>query len=1121
MTKLKHLVVLIALTCFATAISAQTIHFSLLSSTSQEAVVRVDFGSYHTENVMVNGEMMQKLHAEKTYPILESGQPELLQSAFSLIIPEGSDPVIEILDSQFSEIENFALAPSKGKLYRNQDPATVAYTKGVAYQCDKYLLGSSATLGEDYQLRDYHGVSIKVYPFDYNPVAKKLKAYSSVTMKVKFNSNRSVQTAQKNNRTFDAVYANQFLNYGGLRGTPVAEEGDILIIAPEQFLAAMQPYADWKIRNGYNTEVVNLSNVGSNANTIKSYILDYYNNHNLAFVIIVGDNAQFPTPTVSGNKSDNYFTELVGDDSYPDIILGKISAETVAQVETQVQRFIAYEQNPSETSHFPVFMGIASNQGPGDNNEYDYQHIRNINNKLQNYTYTSGYELFEGSQGGLDASGDPTASMVATAVNSGVGIISYCGHGAEQQWVTTDFNNNDVNALTNVGKLPFILSVACVNGEYHTGTCFAEAWLRATHNGEPTGAAGFLGSTINQPWNSPMCAQDAMIDLLVGTTPADQKFTFGGMFFNGEIHMLDVYNDVAVFRTWILFGDPTLQMRTAVPQQLDLAYNNILPMGIPSVAFSSVVENAKVSVVRGNEIVATGRIVNGQYTLEFSEPYLPTDTLRILATAPNYLPFDGILTFIPNEGPFIIAGDLSLTDDQFWTVNNRPNNLPEYSKVMKATPQFINIGSDPASNVLVNISTEDEYISLIGSTGPVSNLSMTIPSIAAHDTFSNPPYFFFKVNDLAPANHNSAIKMEIIFNGDTVKQTKTFKLYAPILKITTLTIDDTQEGNGNHRVDYNETFTCRITITNTGNMPIIGGNLFLENPGEELLLQTDSVHFGAIEENGSVTVSFQATADGSIEEPVTTFLRAGYWVNFYHDYAVFPIKIGAVIEDWETGGFTNMNWQNTSSSPWTIITQGPHSGTYFAKSGQISHNGNTTLKISVESTVDDSISFYYKVSSEETYDKLTFKIDGSAVGDWSGNIHWTYASFPVGPGTHTYTWTYSKDNYGTSGKDCAYLDDISFPCGVINHPVNIDEFAKTASIQVWPNPTADVLHVQMSDEGQEYMYQLWNLSGQLLRGGRLEAGFADIDVQSCAPGTYILKVENRNHEVQTAKIVKR
>ena len=1122
MTRLKHLVVLIALTWFATAISAQTIRFSLLSSSSQEAVVRVDFGSYHTENVMVNGEMMQKLHAEKTYPILESGQPELLQSAFSLIIPEDADPNIEILDVQFSEIENFALAPSKGKLYRNQDPETVSYTKGPAYQCDKYLMGSAAAIGDDYQLRDYHGVSIKVYPFDYNPVAKKLKVYSSVTMKVKFNGSRSVETAQKNNRTFDAVYGSQFLNYGGLRGTMVNEEGAILVIAPEEFMPAMQPYVDWKIKNGYPTEMVSVVTAGNNANAIKSYISNYYNDHNLAFVVIVGDNAQFPTPTVSGNKSDNYFTELVGNDSYPDIILGKISAETVDQVETQVQRFIAYEQNPSETSHFPVFMGIASDQGPGDNNEYDYQHIRNIDNKLQTYTYTSGYELFEGSQGGLDDSGNPTASMVSTAVNSGVGIISYCGHGDVQEWVTTGFNNNNVNALTNVGKLPFILSVACVNGEYHTGTCFAEAWLRATHNGEPTGAAGFLGSTINQPWNSPMCSQDAMIDLLIGTTPADQKFTFGGMFFNGEIHMLDVYNDVEVFRTWILFGDPTLLMRTDVPQQLEVAYTEVIPVGVPNLSFTSTVDNAKISVTHGNEIVAVGRIEDGQYALEFSQTYLPTDTLNVLAVAPNYLPYEGTISFIPNVGPYVITGSLDLVDAHLQYVNNRPNNLPEFGKIMKAIPQIINIGSDPASNVLINISTEDEYISFVGNDGPCTELSLTVPSIASHDTLDNPPYFFFKVDDLAPANHNSVIKMSIIFNDDTVRQSKTVKLYAPELKITSLVIDDDETGNGNHRIDFNETVTCKVTIKNMGNMPIVGGALFLENPGNEILLQVDTIHFPAIEANGFVTVPFQVTAASTIEEPVTTFLITGIWVNFYHDYNIFPVKIGAIVEDWETGDFTNMQWQNTSSVPWTIVSQNPHSGSYCAKSGSIGSSASTMLRISSETTISDSISFYYRVSSEENGDKLTFKIDGRTKGTWSGNIPWTYASFPVLPGTHTYTWTYSKDYWGSHGMDCAFVDDIVFPGGVINNPVSIEDHVQnSANIQVWPNPTADVLHIQMNEEGQEYTYQLYNLAGQLLRGGRLEAGFADIDVQSCASGTYILKVENRDHETQTVKIVKR
>ena len=46
-----------------------------------------------------------------------------------------------------------------------------------------------------------------------------------------------------------------------------------------------------------------------------------------------------------------------------------------------------------------------------------------------------------------------------------------------------------------------------------------------------------------------MCAQDAMIDLLIGTDQNNQNFTFGGMFFYVLFKMLDVYNEVEVFRT--------------------------------------------------------------------------------------------------------------------------------------------------------------------------------------------------------------------------------------------------------------------------------------------------------------------------------------------------------------------------------------------------------------------------------------------------------------------------------------------------------------------------------------------------------------------------------------------
>lgn len=1105
--------IIIALGFLAT--QAQNIQFTLLNSNANEAVVRVDFGTYTTETVSVNGVEMQKLQMADAYPVLKKGSPELLQTAFSLIVPEGSQPEVEILNAQYSEITGFALAPSKGKLYRNVDPATIPYFQSSEYQSANYLLDNAVQAGESYQLRDYQGMSFKVYPFDYNPVAQTLKAYTSVTVKVRYNGNRAIAPANKNNRTFDAVYAHQFLNYNGLRSTPVAEEGDILIIAPEEFMEAMQPYADWKTKNGFSTEIVSVAAAGNNATNIKSYISDYYNEHNLAFVVIVGDNAQFPTPTVSGNKSDNYFTELVGNDSYPDIILGKISAENVEQVETQVQRFIEYEQNPPETSHFPSFMGIASNQGPGDNNEYDYQHIRNINNKLQAYTYTSGYELFEGSQGGLDAAGNPTAAMVASGVNEGVGIISYCGHGGSDCWVTSGFNNNNVNALTNVGKLPFILSVACVNGEYHTGTCFAESWLRATHDGQPAGAVGFTGSTINQPWNSPMCAEDAMVDYLVGTEPADQKFTYGGIFFNGMIKMLDVYNDVSVFRTWILFGDPSLLLRTAVPEELDLTYNSILPSGITSVSFSSDVENAKVVITKGDEVLGSGRIENGDFLFTFTETYLPTDTLQVLATATNYLPYEGTISFIPNEGPYIIVGNLDMTEQSTPESTNLINGLAEYGETILVTPEIINIGNTAANNVQIEISVDDPYVTLY-------NNSISINTISSHDTMMS-QHFTFKVADVVPANHNVVFHFRTIFNNDTIEQNKTIKLYAPVLKIVSGYVDDTADGNGNHRIDIGETFNYNVKLNNLGNMVAFPGTLTMGNPAGDITILNTLANTQYLQTTGDTIISFKMTALDTFTSPVFTYLKTIYKVDQFTDTCYFLVKIGGVVEDWETSNFTNLEWQNNSSSPWTISMQSPYEGYYCAKSGAISDNSNTALSISYSSNTNDTISFFYKVSSEEGYDKLIFRINGSNIGEWSGNIGWTRAAFPVNAGTNTYTWTYTKDNNTSSGKDCAYLDLISFPGGVLNSDLAVEEFIQqTPMFAVWPNPATETLHVQFSNvEEQSYTYQIYSLSGKLLQGGRLTDGYADIDVRDFVSGVYLLKIEDSQHRAQTTKIIKK
>ena len=125
-------------------------------------------------------------------------------------------------------------------------------------------------------------------------------------------------------------------------------------------------------------------------------------------------------------------------------------------------------------------------------------------------------------------------------------------------WSTSGFGSANVLALANQDKLPFVLSVACVNGDFNHGTCFGETWLRATSGGAPIGAVGAYMSSINQSWDPPMAGQDEANALLV----SESDFSYGALCFAGSGKMMDVYGaaGVEMFNTWILFGDPSVRV---------------------------------------------------------------------------------------------------------------------------------------------------------------------------------------------------------------------------------------------------------------------------------------------------------------------------------------------------------------------------------------------------------------------------------------------------------------------------------------------------------------------------------------------------------------------------------
>ncbi|MEN6386728.1 MAG: GLUG motif-containing protein [Phycisphaerales bacterium] len=129
-------------------------------------------------------------------------------------------------------------------------------------------------------------------------------------------------------------------------------------------------------------------------------------------------------------------------------------------------------------------------------------------------------------------------------------------------------------------------------------------------------------------------------------------------------------------------------------------------------------------------------------------------------------------------------------------------------------------------------------------------------------------------------------------------------------------------------------------------------------------------------------------------------------------------------DDFETGNFSSLNWQQGGNLAWTIVSDAIYEGSYAARSGEIFNSQTSSMSFTADTTGFTVLRFAYKVSSENGYDYLRFYIDGVQQNKWSGIRDWSVVEFPVSTGMHTFEWRYTKDNIYSSGFDCAWVDNI-------------------------------------------------------------------------------------------------
>ena len=91
-------------------------------------------------------------------------------------------------------------------------------------------------------------------------------------------------------------------------------------------------------------------------------------------------------------------------------------------------------------------------------------------------------------------------------------------------------------------------------------------------------------------------------------------------------------------------------------------------------------------------------------------------------------------------------------------------------------------------------------------------------------------------------------------------------------------------------------------------------------------------------------------------------------------------------------------------------------------SGAITHNQSSWIEATA--TGPNTLTFYWKVSSERSYDYLRFYIDGVEQSKISGNVNWQQKTYSFGSGSHTLKWEYTKDYSVSSGSDAGWLDKV-------------------------------------------------------------------------------------------------
>ena len=141
---------------------------------------------------------------------------------------------------------------------------------------------------------------------------------------------------------------------------------------------------------------------------------------------------------------------------------------------------------------------------------------------------------------------------------------------------------------------------------------------------------------------------------------------------------------------------------------------------------------------------------------------------------------------------------------------------------------------------------------------------------------------------------------------------------------------------------------------------------------------------------------------------------------------------------------------------WSGQTAATHDGTDAAQSGAIADGQNSTIETTHDFPEDGYVTFFWKISSEEGWDQLSFIVDDVVHELISGEVDWQLLRFRVDGGVHTLKWVFGKDRGCCSGgADAAWVDQLEFMPATQVHSLMVKSTNPASGVSVGVSPADD------------------------------------------------------------------